>query len=707
MLNVPVVDQTASSAPQYTAPGVAPVRNEAPQQQANMGATLQQSGEQAMRTGATIGDRLNEQVDDARTKQAEAAALGGAQTVLTDPSTGYLNTRGQNAIDQYAPAKQAVVKGFQDQLDGLSNPIQKQMFQQVMNQHLLSIGQQMSSHNFQQTTQYSGEAAINRATTYATTAAAAASSYGQTDADGTPTGDFAKNLKVAEQETLNGVQIMKGAPAGSDVANAALLNLHTQVGTAALQSMMDNRAPYSKVQSTFDDMKGKGWLDLRVMDTLGKMVKTYSEQEITRTAINQNLTDAVRSSQGQPTSSTGTPDYQFPIKGATVTAHPYDQDAGGITVSVPSGTQIQAPAAGKVTQAGKDAEDNFAVSIQHADGSVTSLSGLTASNVKVGAKVEAGENVATSGSIGNNPSVLWSLADKNGNKVDPTKAGLPPVDLTKVTDEKVLNTALNGLRSQITDPYLQQQATSEMESIVRHNQQMQNAAQTQIFKAAGDAFYGAGMNWRAIPPATFNQLTPEHQQKFKDEQTDHVLRQYSQGQAFKTMSEVDAVSDFIANPDMITTDNVEAARPNLSNSTYLEMMRKAQELQTNPKGVLEAQAVNERVKYYAGHAGVNIEPKKPEDKQTLIDLNYRVQQSIDQIKSQNHGKATADQVDKAIQQELIRRTTTKPSTLFSWTGFGSPTTTTTMPLGAVKTARGSDGKDHYLDRNNQDMGVAE
>lgn len=703
MLNVPVVDQTASSAPQYTAPGVAPVRNEAPQQQANSGATLQQSGEQAMRTGATIGDRLNEQVDDARTKQAEAAALGGAQTVLTDPQNGYLNTRGQSAIDQYAPAKQAVVKGFQGQLDSLSNPIQKQMFQQVMNQHLLSIGQQMSSHNFQQTTQYSGEAAINRATTYATTAAAAASSYGQTDADGQPTGDFSKNLKVAEQETLNGVQIMKGAPAGSDVANAALLNLHTQVGTAALQQMMDARAPYSKVQATFDDMKGKGWLDLRVMDTLGKMVKTYSEQEVTRTAVNQSLSDAVRASQGQPTTSTGTPDYAFPIKGATATAQPYDADEGSVSVSVPQGSSIQAPAAGKVTQVGKDEDGEFTMSLQHADGSVTSFSGLNASNVKVGDAVQSGENIATSGA----PSVLWSLADKNGNKVDPTRAGLPPVDLTKVTDEKVLNTALNALRSQITDPYLQQQATSEMESIVRHNQQMQNAAQTQIFKAAGDAFYGAGMNWRAIPPATFNQLTPEQQQKFKDEHTEHVLQQYNQGQAFKNMGEVDIRSQFIQNPDQLTPANVDAVRPRISNSTYLTLMNQAQQLATNPKGVQEAQAVNERIKYFAGHAGVNIEPKKPEDKQVLTDLTFRVQQDIDQIKTQNNGKATPDQVDKAIQQELIQRTTTKRSAWFDWVGIGNPTVTTKMPLGAVGIGKGADGKDHYVDRNNQDMGVAE
>lgn len=669
MPTVPVVDQTASTAPQYAAPGVAPVRNAAPQQQEAMGQATQQAGELAMKTGSTIGDRLVEQVDDATVKSAESSALSQTNSILYDPQNGYLNQRGKNAIDQYEPTKQAVVKAFQDQLEGLNNPIQKHMFQQVMNQHLLTTGQRISTHNYDQTSQYSGEAAVSRANTFATSASNASASYGQTDEDGNPTGEFSKNLATAEQETLHAVGIMKGAPADSDVAKEALLNLHTQIGTGAISQMMDSRAPYSKVQAVYDDMREKGMLTLRAQDTLGKMVKAYTEQESTRATVNQSLSDAYRASQGQPTTSTGTPDYQFPMKGATVTSNPYNAEEGAVAVNAPAGSNIQAPADGKVKQVGKDADDNFTMQIQHPDGSVTSFSGLNASNVKVGDSVQRGEVLAISGE----PTVSWSLADKNGNAVDPTKAGLAPVDLTKVTDEKVLGDALVSMRKQVTAPYLQQQATSEMESIVRHNQQMQNVQATQTFKQASDAFYNGGMNWQSIPTSVFNQLTGEQRQHFKDEQTNHVLQQYNQGQAFKTMSETDLVSDFIANPDQITTDNVEAARSQLSRSTYLSLMEKAQTLGQNPKGVYEAQAVNERIKYYAGQAGVNVNPKLPADKQTLTDLTFKVQSDIDEIKAQNKGKATADQVNKAIQNELIRRTVnTGPSALFNWTGFGSP-----------------------------------
>jgi murein DD-endopeptidase MepM/ murein hydrolase activator NlpD len=716
-----VPDQFVPSA--TTSPlGVSPVsatpvdamRNAAPEQMQQSGAATQRLGE----TTNDIGERIQNQLDNAMAKQAETGFLKNVLNITSGDGTaanpGYLNLRGQDAINGYQDAATAIAKAKQEGQDSLADDFQKSMYNRVASQHLLSFGREMADHRFQQTAQYSGEAAINRANSYATSASNSAASYGQTDADGNATGDFQQSLRVAEQETLNGVQIMKGAPAGSDVANAALLNLHTQVGTGTLTTMMDARAPYSKVQSVYDDMKAKGFFDERATDTLGKMVKAYSEQESTRVAVSQNLSDAVRASQGQPTTSTGTPDYQFPIKGATVTAQSYSPESGGVTVNIPQGSSIQAPAAGKVTQVGKDAEDNFTMKIEHADGSVTSFTGLNASSVKVGDQVERGEDVATSGAAdGKTPSVLWSLTNAAGQNVDPTQAGLAPVDLTKITDEKVLGAALDSMRAQVTDPYLQQQATNEMELIVRHNQQMATAAQTQVFKQASDAFYGGGMNWRSIPPSVFAQLPLERQQQFKDAQTEQVLKGYEQGQRFKEMNETDLVSNFFANPDQLTTANVDAARPNLANSTYLQLMGKATELQNNPKGVIEAQAVNDRVKYFAGQAGVNVDPKTQTDKQNYTDLMFKVQQDIDQIKTQNHGKATSDQVDKAIQNELIQRTLTVPRSAWNplaITGI-SPNSSAKkynfqMPRGATSVVPGSDGNLHYTD-GKTDLGVVQ
>jgi murein DD-endopeptidase MepM/ murein hydrolase activator NlpD len=725
---VPSTTQSPLGVNPVSAQPVQAMRNYAPEQEQQMGAATQRLGNEVN----DIGERIQFQYDDAATKQAETQFLQKAMVIANgdgDKNPGYLHTLGQDAINSLPDAQAALAKAKQEGLDSLTSDFQKRMYSRVAAQHLISFGAQFADHHFQQGQQFYTDASVNRANTYATSAANAYSTYGQTDADGNPVGDFFKNQQVAEQETLAAVQRSKGAPAGSDVANAALLNLHTQIGVGALTQMMDSRAPYSKVLQVYDDMKAKGMLDMRAMDSLGKMVKTYSEQEMTRTAVTRNLSDAVRASQGQPTSSTGTPDYQFPIKGATTTAQPYDEEEGNVAVTIPAGSSVQAPADGKVTSVGRDDDGNFSMKIQHADGSVTGFTGLSASNVKVGDSVQRGEDVATSGAVngGKVPAVLWSLTSKDGQVVDPTRAGLAPVDLTKVTDENVLGNALDSLRKQITDPYLQQQATSEMESIVRHNQQMQNAAESQVYKQASAAFY-SNWNVRDIPPSVAGQLTPEQLAKFKDEQTGHVLQQYHQGQAFKEMNETDILAGFAQDPTTLTPENVEAAHSRLANSSYLSLMEKATAMQNNPKGVQEAQAVSERVKYFAEQAGLNISGtvKRPDgtvaaakptpaDKQDFTALQFQVDEGINQIKSQNHGKATQKQVDDLIQGLLVKRAFTQPTMHWydplSWVGVDHPMDSTQkyqfqMPSGATHVAPGSDGKLHYTDGKN-DLGVVQ
>jgi hypothetical protein len=246
---------------------------------------------------------------------------------------------------------------------------------------------------------------------------------------------------------------------------------------------------------------------------------------------------------------------------------------------------------------------------------------------------------------------------------------------------------------------------------VRHNQQMSNAAATQTYKQASDAFYQGGMNWRNIPPTTFNQLTGEQQQQFKDKQTEEVLKNYNQGQAFKEMGETDLVSYFTQHPDMVTPANIDAARPKLANSTYLSLMGKAQDYATNPQTVIQAQDVNERVKFYAEQAGVNTSPKTPADKMTYDTLMHSVQTGVDQIKEQNKGKATPEQVEGLIKQQLIQHTIATPRSPWNPLALFSPNSTQQkygfqMPAGATHVAPGSDGKMHYTD-GTLDLGVVQ
>jgi len=176
---------------------VDPMRNAAPGQMQQSGADTQKLGE----VTNDIGERIQNQLDNAMAKQAETGFIQKVMNITSGDGTaanpGYLNLKGQDAINGLAGAQAAIVQAKQDGADGLADDFQKSMYNRVTAQHLMNFGREMADHHFQQTAQFSGESAINRANTYATSASNSSSSYGQTDADGNATGDFQKNLSVA------------------------------------------------------------------------------------------------------------------------------------------------------------------------------------------------------------------------------------------------------------------------------------------------------------------------------------------------------------------------------------------------------------------------------------------------------------------------------------------------------------------------------
>src|ERR1700744_1224045 len=96
MATVPVVEQTAGGSAPYAAPEVAPMRNFAAKQQEAMGQATQQLGQQVV----TIGDRMQDVVDDAKTKSAETQFLQAASNVTHN----YRNLRNEEAINGYVSA---------------------------------------------------------------------------------------------------------------------------------------------------------------------------------------------------------------------------------------------------------------------------------------------------------------------------------------------------------------------------------------------------------------------------------------------------------------------------------------------------------------------------------------------------------------------------------------------------------------------------
>jgi murein DD-endopeptidase MepM/ murein hydrolase activator NlpD len=701
-----VPDTALTSAPTsgFTANSVDPMRNAAPQQMEQMGDAANKVGE----TIDSIGARVQWQLDDAATKSAVTSFMQQSQKVLsgdgTDDNPGYLNTRGQQAIDGFAPARDTLAKIQQQGLAGLTDGLQKMMYNRVTTAHLTNFGATMADHHFQQNAIYSAQAANDESDAYLQSAVNASKSIGETDVNGDPSGNFYAFRNQAVQAKQHSLFIATGATPDSPQGTEAAKQVTTQIAQGVISQMLDNH-DYKGAQAFYNSELEQGHIDERTAETLGAAVKRNTDVETVKDVSGQLISNALRKAAGLPTGINP----QLPIQGGSYTMN--KNDDGSQTFVVPGNTAVNAAADGKVSSITQDEDGGpYTMEVTHADGSTTQYGNLSAVNYKVGDAVMQGQQpIGLTAKGGLN----YSMADKDGKAVDPSMQVLPVVDMTKFSDPVMAKAVIDQVNSSSYSPEMKAQMVQYVDSQQKSNWRQDQEMKAQTFSQASNAFYSGGMQWKQIPPSLFAQLPAEQQQHFMDMQTSEVLKKYDQGQAFKTMSETDIVSDFIANPDLITTDNVETARPKLSRATYLQLLGKANELAKNPSGVVEANAVSTRLKFFAGPAGIKTEPKTDAEKVTWNALNYSVDNAITQIKEQNKGKATAEQVDSAIKQALIQHTISTPRS--AWNPLRvlgiSPNETKQeyqfqMPAGATHVVHGSDGKMHYTD-GKTDLGVVQ
>lgn len=198
------------------------------EQTQRLGATLQQAGEQSMRTNQEIGLRIQNELDDANVKAAETKFIQ-ASTDRLHGQNGYMNTRGSDAINQFEPAQQDIIKAKKDILDSLGNEIQKHMFNQVATQHLVTFGGQMSQHQNQQRVEYSATQAASRADSMRTMAMNA--DIGSKDQN--------VSIEVGVNEIKEALRI-KGIPADSDEAKKAERSFRSQITQDNVSRLMED-----------------------------------------------------------------------------------------------------------------------------------------------------------------------------------------------------------------------------------------------------------------------------------------------------------------------------------------------------------------------------------------------------------------------------------------------------------------------------------
>lgn len=174
--------------------------------------------------------------------------------------------------------------------------------------------------------------------------------------------------------------------------------------------------------------------------------------------------------------------------------------------------------------------------------------------------------------------------------------------------------------------------------------------------------------------------------------------------------------NFITHPETLTTDAVNKAfnTGKLTKGDFKMFTMRAMELQNKPERVQEANAVSDRIDYFANQAGLKIYGQTSDkDKAIHGELTYAVQNEIYRVKSENNGKITADQVDSIIKKELTQKTLNQlrspwnPMRLFGSDYSTTKKYTFQMPYGTQGTQMGTDGKLHYTDGKGNDLGVAE
>jgi len=278
MAQVPLQDAPSVAAQEL--PGVqlrAPYRllqmaDLGPGQQIRAGQALEQAGSSLGHEQALVQAQQNE----AAVKAAEANATQMATSIMWDPDTGVMAQRGQNAVDAAPKAVQALQDARTGLAEGLTNPVQRQMFQQVSDAQHAAEQRQIAQHVAAQSfvaeqdasklrVQTHSDAAVQSYqpggdnSTFALHIAAAQNELeGQAKAAGIPdeaVGQYVKDGMAPTYTAL--VNHLIDQPGGTGPAAAALAQIRDQLPTSiadTLQKKVEAGQSADKVVSTADQI---------------------------------------------------------------------------------------------------------------------------------------------------------------------------------------------------------------------------------------------------------------------------------------------------------------------------------------------------------------------------------------------------------------------------------------------------------------------
>ena len=524
---------------QFQAPAVEPMRN-------YTGEQVQQFGQQLTRAGMTafsIGDAMQDQLDEAAAKESDIAYQQQVNEILQGPN-GYLNKVGKDAETSYVSVNEQLIQAGQASMDRL-NDSQKRLYQNVLARNMMTFQTQVQSHRDKQVKVYAENEATARANLYVNRTV---QSYKERDAvttDGLPTGEYNTNLGVA----LNEIRTV-GRLRGFAEDSAQMRELENAVYTQAAQGVVNRLMIDGQYQDGLDYVRKQ--LELNRIDPAKGDAMIASLDANRKRQMVDELTTSIRTT-GVLDTPAGTGNFDQIIENGRINV-----DGKGVNIEAPPGAPVNAPANGTVTSV-----DVNTVTIETIDGTT-----MTFDNVAVfgmlaeGQTVNRGEPIGMVGKYDAAEDGLYRIgytATRNGEAIDPRNLNsLDNSDRDEARRPLTLRDALT-VAERIPDPEVRKQVQSNL----RTQFAQEDALVKQEYRERLDAI----TEFLAVPGNTVGKIPPALWGGLKKSDQNQLLS----GQ--RETDELGVMEEIARDPSVLSVDYLDKNRNRLTPSTYVKLLK--------------------------------------------------------------------------------------------------------------------------------------
>lgn len=665
---LPTVEPTAGNAQPFGAPSVEPMQDFTGKQLMELGKAQTSAGASMIR----IADRLQGEIDDVKV----AERVNGLTTDLDNIATEFQQLNGKVAFDQRPVfdrrVKEAVAKYDKD----YDNDVQKTLFMAKAAVITRSANSIINKHSLTEFNKYDLVESNKTVSGLTNLMARSWESRGQVDANGAPTGDYAKYQaaalqKVKDLATKMGIPVYqtpeeRPAPVAGEngtvtqgVTRGSVEPKKTAAFEALEREMVWEPAAISVTQSML--IAGQYGSAKKFLEGEWKAghISEKSYQSLNDNVTTADLTEKAETKateifNGKRIVSGVT--YAPPMANLVVSSgfgkrvRPNanaSEDHKGIDYAAPVGTPIYATADGTVEKAYNDKLGGNTVVLNHGEKRTTGYMHMDRYVVQPGDNVKQGQLIGYVGQTGNatGPHLHFSMTDSKGRLMDPStvKFGVPTnggqivAGPESPADKQAAIDAIPDmrLRKMVQTAYNQKVAVQESTEKREKDNNWQMAMDI--------AYAGDGNQWQALSknsPGLWNSLT--------------ATQQATLMQGKPKGDDPDTMLKLLANPNLWEADKLKDYRHLISQSSYERFytLGNGPKAQDNVRAATFDNDMFESTMLSAKMPEL-VDPKNPTAKQEAINLRNKFKVLIDVEQTVKKRELTRDEKQKLLDQIVL------------------------------------------------------